>query len=88
MPASVPLKVVEPGSDVKTSEVSVAAAAGLGGDVVLVEAPPPVFVPPEETARIEEVAAPGDDPEVKRAMADLFAQWQGGPPRTEMILRG
>jgi len=55
---------------------------------VLVEAPPPVFVPPEERARVEEVAAQGDDPEMKRAMADMFAQWQGGPPRTEMIQGG
>ena len=85
MPASVPLKVVEPGADVKPSEVPAVAAEGQGKDIVLVQAPPPVFVPPEETARIEEVAAQGDDPEMKRAMADMFAQWQGGPPRTEMI---
>jgi len=91
MPASAPLKVVEPGIDQKAEDGRFQPAPlEKAGEVGPVGAPPPAFVPPEQKAaaeedpRIELVAGP-DDPEMKKAMVDLFSQWQGAPPRTEMV---
>jgi len=85
MPASAPLKVVEPGADQGPAGQQAVAVAS--GEVGPVDAPPPVFVPPEEPARVERVAAvaPAQDPEMKKAVAQLFNQWDAGPPHTEMV---
>jgi len=85
IPASTPLKVLEPGADEKPKEEQAPVEDTRGPEIVPVPAPPPEFTPPEKPAKIEHVAAPSDDPEMKKAMADLFSQWQGGPPRTEMV---
>lgn len=56
-------------------------------EVAPVPFPRPAYTPPEE-AHIERVAAtaPNDDAEYKRAVADLFKQWETTPPRTDVVM--
>jgi len=84
LPASVPLQVVEPGSGA-TEEAQTVAKEEVS-QVVPVDPPPPPYVAPErEEAQIIEVAqnAPPEDPEFKKAVAQLMSEMQTTPPRTE-----
>ena len=86
LPASVPLKVVEPGVDESQAPATVVTAPT--AQVVPVDPPPPTYIPPEkEDAQIIEVAsnASPEDPEFKRAVAQFFSEMQATPPRTEYV---
>jgi intracellular multiplication protein IcmE len=61
--------------------------------VAPVPEPAPLYVPPEERSeeapRVEKIAASepaSEDPQFKQAVADLFKQWEGRPPRTDLVL--
>lgn len=67
--------------------------ASLDVDVHPVAVPPPAYVAPERhgppPARIEQISASSVteiDPEVKKALNDMFSGWEGHPPRTDIVL--
>lgn len=67
--------------------------ASLDVDVHPVPVPPPPYVAPETRdppeARIEQISASTVsemDPEVKKALNDMFSGWDGRPPRTDIVL--
>lgn len=95
LPASVPLTLAKKSrvEEVGLSEPQTPADP----PVVIVPEPAPTYVPPETphdeepAARIEKTSAsepvPGaEDPQMKQAVADLFRQWDGRPPRTDVVL--
>jgi intracellular multiplication protein IcmE len=95
LPAAAPLRLV----DRRQSEELAASEPPLEPAVVPIPEPAPLYVPPErpqeEEPRVEQIAAteptnasPGanEDPQFKQAVADLFKQWEGRPPRTDLVL--
>ncbi|CAN2536432.1 hypothetical+protein [Methylocapsa aurea] len=95
LPAAAPLRLVdrrEP-EEVAVSEPPPEPA------VVPIPEPAPIYVPPErpqEEARVEQVAANeppstnanggANEEQFKQAVGDLFKQWEGRPPRTDVVL--
>jgi intracellular multiplication protein IcmE len=97
LPAAAPLRLV----DRRQPEEIAASVPPPEPAVVTVPEPAPLYVPPEhpqeEAARVEQIAASepastnssagaGEDPQFKQAVADLFKQWEGRPPRTDLVL--
>lgn len=90
-PGAAPLRLVDRRQPVEV----VAAEPPSEPAVVPVPEPAPLYVPPEEShdepARIEKIAATepasaNEDPQFKQAVVDLFKQWEGRPPRTDVVL--
>ncbi|ATQ70610.1 MULTISPECIES: DotG/IcmE/VirB10 family protein [Methylosinus] len=91
LPAAAPLRLV----DRRDPEEVAAAEPPPAPTVVPIPEPAPLYVPPErpqEEARVEQVAASepasagASDEQFKQAVADLFKQWEGRPPRTDLVL--
>jgi intracellular multiplication protein IcmE len=93
LPAAAPLRLV----DRREPEDLAAAEPPPAPAVVPIPEPAPLYVPPErprEEARVEQVAASepasssagANEEQFKQAVADLFKQWEGRPPRTDLVL--
>ncbi|WP_024882012.1 DotG/IcmE/VirB10 family protein [Methylosinus sp. LW3] len=95
LPAAAPLRLV----DRRDPEEIAAAEPPPAPAVVPIPEPAPLYVPPErpqEEARVEQVAANdpastnagagANDEQFKQAVGDLFKQWEGRPPRTDVVL--
>jgi intracellular multiplication protein IcmE len=91
LPAAAPLRLV----DRRQPEEIADRAPPPAPAVVPIPEPAPLYVPPErpqEEARVEQVAASDpastgpNEEQFKQAVADLFKQWEGRPPRTDLVL--
>ncbi|WP_157926139.1 hypothetical protein [Methylosinus trichosporium] len=91
LPAAAPLRLV----DRRQPEEIADPAPPPEPAVVPIPEPAPLYVPPEspqEEARVEQVAASdpastgANEEQFKQAVADLFKQWEGRPPRTDLVL--
>lgn len=95
LPAAAPLRLV----DRRQPEEIAASEPPPEPAVVTVPEPAPLYVPPErpqEEARVEQVAAAepastnasagANEEQFRQAVGDLFKQWEGRPPRTDLVL--
>ncbi|MBU3888019.1 DotG/IcmE/VirB10 family protein [Methylosinus sp. KRF6] len=95
LPAAAPLRLV----DRRDPEEIATAEAPPAPAVVPIPEPAPLYVPPErpqEEARVEQIAANepsstnasagANDEQFRQAVGDLFKQWEGRPPRTDVVL--
>lgn len=94
LPAAAPLRLV----DRRDPEEIAAAEPPPEPAVVPIPEPAPLYVPPElpqeEAPRVEQIAASeptnasagANDEQFKQAVGDLFKQWEGRPPRTDLVL--
>lgn len=94
IPASEPLKIIAP-TPPADEVAQTSPAENPIPDVAPVPVPPPPYVAPyvtpevqSEEPHIEKVstAAPVEDPEYKKALADLFKGWEGHAPHTDVVL--
>lgn len=92
LPAAAPLRLV----DRRQPEEIAASEPPPEPAVVPIPEPPPIYVPPErpqeEAPRVEQIAASepthagANDEQFRQAVGDLFKQWEGRPPRTDLVL--
>ncbi|WP_159729443.1 DotG/IcmE/VirB10 family protein [Methylosinus sp. Ce-a6] len=96
LPAAAPLRLV----DRRQPEEIAASEPPPEPAVVPIPEPAPIYVPPErpqeEAPRVEQIAASepantnastgANDEQFKQAVSDLFKQWEGRPPRTDLVL--
>ncbi|WP_024882330.1 DotG/IcmE/VirB10 family protein [Methylosinus sp. LW3] len=96
LPAAAPLRLV----DRREPEEGTVLEPPPEPAVVPIPEPAPIYVPPErpqeEAPRVEQIAASeptstnasggANEEQFKQAVADLFKQWEGRPPRTDLVL--
>jgi intracellular multiplication protein IcmE len=95
LPAAAPLRLVDRREPEEVAAVELPEPA-----IVPIPEPAPLYVPPErpqeEAPRVEQIAANepasanasggANEEQFKQAVADLFKQWEGRRPRTDLVL--